>query len=177
MGIQFVKITSSADITLEIKELYHSAFPEKERRDWADICRRIDTGDPIFDFYVLQHNSEDCGFVTLWRLPGALYCEHFAILYRFRKQGLGSATVKEMISMAAGNPFVIEVELPEVSFEALNRIYFYKECGMIALEEFPYWQPPYRRDLPEVAMMLMSSKPLADPKSFAIMLHTIVYNQ
>lgn len=177
MAIQFAKATSSIDIPLEIKHLYHSAFPEEERRDWADICRRIDTGDPIFDFYVLQHNSEVCGFATMWKLPGTLYCEHFAIFPRFRNMGLGSATVKEMLSMAGENPFVIEVELPDVSFEAMRRVHFYKDCGMIPLENFPYWQPPYRRDLPEVAMMLMSSKPLSDPASFVIMLHTIVYNQ
>ena len=177
MDVQFIRTTCPADIPLEIKELYHLAFPEEERRDWADICRRIDDGDPIFDFYVLQHNSENCGFVTLWRLPGALYCEHFAILPRYRKMGLGSATVNEMITMSTGKPFVIEVELPEVSIEASHRIEFYKDCGMIPLEDFPYWQPPYRRDLPEVAMMLMSSKPLATPESFVIMLHTIVYNQ
>lgn len=175
--IQFEKATVSANIPLEIKELYLNSFPEEERRDWADICCRIDSGDPIFDFYVLQHNSANAGFLTLWRLPGALYCEHFAILRQSRGIGMGSVVIKEVIAMAGERPLVIEVELPEKSVEASDRIRFYQKCGMTALEEFPYWQPPYRRDLPEVAMMLMSSKPLADPAAFVILLHTIVYNQ
>ena len=175
--MELIKTTNSADIPLEIKDLYLTSFPEEERREWNDIKRRIDCGDPIFIFYVLQHNSQPIGFITLWRLPGALYCEHFAILYKMRGNGFGRDVVKEAIAMAGDAPFILEVELPETSFEALRRIDFYKRCGMEALEEFPYWQPPYRRDLPEVAMMLMSSKPLPDPTAVAMILHTIVYNQ
>lgn len=175
--MEFLKITNSADIPLEIKDLYQASFPEAERRDWADIERRIESGDPIFNFYVLQHNSQPIGFITLWRLPGALYCEHFAILYKMRGNGFGREVVKTALTMAGDAPFILEVELPETSFEALRRIDFYKRCGMEALEEFPYWQPPYRRDLPEVPMMLMSSKTLPDPTSVAMILHTIVYNQ
>ena len=158
MEINLEKITHPTDIPLEIKDLYHSAFPEEERREWTDILRRIETGDPIFNFYVLQHNSETIGFITLWNLPGA-------------------EAIKAALAMAATRPLVLEVELPGASEFADSRISFYKRCGMTPLEDFPYWQPPYRAGLPEVAMMLMSSSPLPEPTAFAMILHTIVYNQ
>lgn len=177
MEIIFEKVTASQRIPLIIKELYMSAFPEEERRPWADICQRIDNHDPFFAFYVLQHNGETVGFITLWRLPGALYCEHFAILGEKRGHGYGAAAVAEAIRMGGQNPLVLEVELPEKSEEAVRRIEFYTRCGLTAMAEFPYWQPAYRQDLKEVAMMLMTSRPLEDPSRFVIMLHTLVYNQ
>lgn len=183
MEIKLKKITSSDNIPLGIKDLYLSSFPDEERRDWRDIALRIDRNDPIFSFYVLQHNDENVGFITLWRLPRALYCEHFAILPSFRSGGLGAVTVKQAIELAENLipgrplPFILEVELPESSVDAKRRIEFYKRCGMTALDTFPYWQPPYRADLPDVPMMLMASKDLDDPTATAMMLHTIVYNQ
>lgn len=177
MKVTFLKITSPVDIPLNVKELYIAAFPDTERRDWADIENRIATGDPVFSFYVLQHDSENVGFITIWRLPGMLYCEHLAILPQMRGLGLGADVVKEAIAMAGGNPLVLEVELPEASEEARRRISFYERCGLVALDDFPYWQPPYRRDLPEVPMMLMSSGPLTDPTAAVLILHTVVYNQ
>lgn len=177
MQIIFNPIHNACDIPMNITDLYLTSFCEPERRDWDDIVRRIDSGDPIFRLYVLQHNSENIGFITLWRLPGTLYCEHFAIFRYLRDKGYGTAVIEEAIAMAGHNPLALEVELPETSDEAAHRIRFYEKCGMTAMQDFPYWQPPYRKDLPEVPMMLMVSKPLADPTAFVMMLHTVVYNQ
>lgn len=182
MEISFEKIISSESIPLNIKDLYTSSFPEEERRPWNDIVQRIDNHDPFFSFYVLQHKDEKIGFITLWRLPNALYCEHFAIFPGHRGNGYGTAVISMAADMAAtllpsgDGPLVLEVELPEKSAEAARRVEFYKRCGLIPLESFPYWQPPYRHDLPEVAMMLMSSRLLTDPTSLVLMLHTLVYN-
>lgn len=175
--MDFHKISSAKDIPLTVKALYLDSFPEEERRDWADIAGRIDMGDPFFSFYVLQHNSEDVGFMTLWRLPGSLYCEHFAIFPQQRGKGIGKAVVGQALEMSGRLPFVLEVELPEASTEAARRIRFYERCGLTALTEFPYYQPPYRPGLPDVAMMLMTSRPIESPSSLAIILHTLVYNQ
>ena len=57
MDIIFKKITASSDIPLEIKDLYLSSFPEEERREWSDIQNKIDSGNPVFSFYVLQHKG------------------------------------------------------------------------------------------------------------------------
>ena len=181
MAIEFEKIEDSKNIPLIIKDLYLSSFPVEERRPWEDIVARIDRGDRIFNFYVLKHKNETVGFATLWNLPMALYCEHFAILPSLRGAGLGAEAVKEMIGFASrtdpAKPLVLEVELPETSTEAERRGRFYERCGLTAHEDFPYWQPPYRQDLPEVPMMLMSSGEIPDRTAFVLILHTVVYNQ
>lgn len=177
MEITFEKITSPTDIPLEIKELYHSAFPECERREWSELCLRVNPADPVFNFHVIKHNSEIAGFITLWNLPGAIYCEHFAILNSMRGKGLGSDVIKKTLEFAGDKALVLEVELPEESDIAASRVKFYQRCGMIAMEDFPYWQPPYRAGQPEFPLMLMTSRPLADPTGFVMILHTVVYNQ
>ncbi len=183
-NINFLKIESSKDIPLGIKELYFSSFPEEERRPWADIERKIDSADPIFYFYVLQHNAANVGFLTIWDLPWNVYAEHFAVCDSFRGNGFGAEVVKRLASSDGARsiglpskPLLLEVELPETSELAARRIRFYERNGLVTLDDVPYFQPPYADGLPDVPMMLMASERPADPVGTAMILHTIVYNQ
>lgn len=183
-NIDLIKIGSAKNIPLSVKELYFGSFPEEERRPWADIERRVDEADPFFNLYVLQHKNENIGFVTLWNLPGNIYVEHFAIGAEHRGGGFGADVVKRLIDNEGlksiglpAKPLLLEVELPEASDEARRRVGFYTRNGMTALEDVPYFQPPYTDGLPDVPMMLMVSERPADPVSMARVLHTIVYNQ
>ena len=183
--IEFTRLRGEDKIPAALEELYMGAFPEEERRPVEQIRQRIAMADPFFYFFVLSHDDTEVGFITIWRLPGATYVEHFAIFPALRGKGYGADTVKELLNddvrlklgLDPGTPLVLEVELPEDSPEAARRIAFYERCGLTAMEEFPYYQPPYREGGPQVPMMLMSSKPLPDPTSFVILLRTIVYNQ
>ena len=159
--IEFTRIQGAETIPAQLEELYLGAFPEEERRPLEQIRQRVAMSDPFFYFFALSHNGETVGFATVWRLPGATYVEHFAIYPALRGKSFGSATVK----------------LPESSPQAARRIAFYERCGLTAMEDFPYYQPPYREGGPQVPMMLMSSQPLDNATSFVILLHTIVYNQ
>lgn len=183
-NIDLIKIDSAKNIPLSVKELYFGSFPEEERRPWADIERRVDEADPFFNLYVLQHKNENIGFVTLWNLPGNIYVEHFAIGAEHRGGGFGADVVKRLIDSEGlksiglpAKPLLLEVELPETSEEASRRVGFYTRNGMTALEDVPYFQPPYTDGLPDVPMMLMVSERPDDPVSMARVLHTIVYNQ
>ena len=183
-NIDLIKITASKDIPLLVRELYFGSFPEAERRPWADIERRIDSGDPYFNFYVLQHKGGNVGFITLWNLPANIYVEHFAVCADRRGAGIG-ADVIGRLTAADGleslclpdKPLLLEVELPEESDEAARRVAFYTRNGLTALDDVPYFQPPYTDGLPDVPMMLMASERPADPVIAARVLHAIVYNQ
>lgn len=183
-NIDLIKINSSKDIPLGVKELYFGSFPEEERRPWADIERRTDFADPYFGLYVLQHKSENVGFVTLWNLPDNIYVEHFAISAECRGGGFGADVVRRLTDAEGlrsvglpAKPLLLEVELPEASDEARRRVGFYERNGLTALEDVPYFQPPYTDGLPDVPMMLMVSERPADPVVAARVLHAIVYNQ
>lgn len=182
MAVSFDKVTDSKNIPLIIKELYHSAFPADERRDWADITRRIDESDLQFSFYVIKHKAEIAGFITLWSLPSALYCEHLAILPGMRGAGIGAEVVGLLRTLAYSRnlevrPVVLEVELPGATPEAGRRIAFYERCGMVARRDFKYIQPPYSPELSALPMMLMTFGIVTDCDPLAADLHTIVYNQ
>lgn len=168
----------SEDIIPEaVKATYIGSFPEDERRDWTDIAARVGAGDMIFSMYIIKRDGENVGFVTTWRLPDALYVEHLAIFPDKRSGGIGSAVLAEIAALAGDRPVVLEVELPETSDEARRRISFYQRNGFTAMEEYPYFQPPYRPGGQTVPLMLMVTAPLPDPDRFVIMLHTLVYNQ
>lgn len=183
MQIELRKTVTAMDIPLEIKELYHSSFPVEEQRPWADIEQRINSKDTEFSFYVLQHKTKNIGFITLWRLPQALYCEHLALFPESRGGGYGEAVVRRVIEMAQSEkdgavlPLVLEVELPEESEFARRRVGFYQRCGMQALTDFKYVQPGYTPELPPVDLMLMVSEPVDNPAEIAKTLHTVVYNR
>ncbi len=183
-NINFLKIANSKDIPLEIKGLYFESFPEEERRPWTDIERRVDSGDPFFNFYVLQHKGANIGFLTIWNLPGNIYVEHFAIFDNCRGGGFGAEVVRRLAvegeSRPEGlpaKPVLLEVELPESSELAARRVGFYERNGLRSLDDVPYFQPPYADGLPDVPMMLMASERPADPVATAMILHTLVYNQ
>lgn len=183
--IDFKRLGSGDMIPAELEELYMGAFPEEERRPIEQIRQRVAMADPFFYFFVLSHEGNTVGFATVWRLPGATYVEHFATFPSMRGKGYGAETVKELLDddmrrslgLDPDTPLVLEVELPGDTPEAERRIKFYERCGMTAMEDFPYFQPPYREGGQQLPMMLMSSKPLPEPTSFVILLHTIVYNQ
>lgn len=178
MAFQLVKIDSGKNIPLSIKELYFSSFPEEERRPWADIEALTDGSACDFNFFILQDNLQQIGFMTLWKLPNAIYCEHLAIDRAFRGGGFGAQAVALAIDIASNAelPLVLEVELPEASDMARRRIGFYERCGMKALRDFTYIQPPYSPGLPSVPLMLMASHHIADPTSIAANLHKYIYN-
>ncbi|MDE7119417.1 MAG: GNAT family N-acetyltransferase [Muribaculaceae bacterium] len=160
-----------------VRETYIGSFPEAERRDWSDIVTRVTGNDPFFSLYVIEADGMPVGFVTTWLLPDALYVEHFAIFPHLRSNGLGAGSIAAIKALAPDKPVVLEVELPETSHEAQRRIAFYERTGFTAMEDFPYFQPPYRPGGESVPLMLMVTDSLADPQRFVIMLHTLVYNQ
>lgn len=164
------------DLLVKVKSLYMTSFPEDERRPWENIEEMINTQSPYFKVRVAtDENGKFIGFMTTWQLPDALYIEHFAVEAELRGQGFGAELFHSVTDDATN--VVLEVELPHSSEMADSRIAFYERNGLKAMEKFPYFQPPYRDDLQQVPMMLMTKNTIEDPKFFVLMLHTLVYNQ
>lgn len=155
-----------------------SAFPAKERRPWESVVQLVDSGSP---FFTLMAATDDCcqfvGFVSLWKLPDTYYIEHLAVAGSCRSRGFGGQILGRMTEIAGERPLVVEVEPPGASAETPRRIAFYERHGFKAMDDFEYFQPPYAPGLPDVELMLMTTRELPDVRSFVIMLHTLVYNQ
>ncbi len=170
--------SSSNTFLSQIHTLYHSSFPEAERRPWSSITSLIESRMPFFKlFAAITPNGEFAGFVSIWELPKTLYIEHLAVESKFRSNGIGGNIIESIKHFADGKPVVVEVELPDSNEDAPRRISFYNRHGFMALSDFKYFQPPYAPGLPDVELMLMTTRTLEDPVEFVIILHTLVYNQ
>lgn len=176
--ITITPVTSTDNTYLSaVNMLYMSAFPETERRPWPSLLALI--GTPFFTLYVATESSAGrfVGFFSLWRLPDAIYVEHLAVVDTERGNGVGGLLVDKALEIAGNRPLVLEVELPETGPDAPRRISFYERHGLHVIDDITYFQPPYVPGQPELQLILMSSRPLPDIKSFVIQLHTLVYNQ
>ncbi|MDE6085817.1 MAG: GNAT family N-acetyltransferase [Muribaculaceae bacterium] len=161
-----------------VHNLYMKSFPETERRPWEGIIELLSQPNPFFNLYVsVNEDGVLQGFISTWRLPDSLYIEHFAIEVNLRSQGIGGAMLDYVKQKAGEKPVVVEVELPEDNPDAPRRIKFYEHHGFMAMKDFVYFQPPYAKGLPDVRLMLMTSKKLPDLQIFVITLHNLVYNQ
>jgi len=160
-----------------IHKLYHDSFPPEERRPWEQLTQLVSSQIPFFKLYAAHDaTGHFVGFISKWKLPEAYYIEHFAVVPQYRSNGVGGAII-DYILKDEDLPTVLEVELPEANADASKRITFYRRHGFEPMVDFTYFQPPYAPGLPDVQLMLMTTKKLDDPTAFVITLHTLVYNQ
>ncbi len=159
-----------------LRGLYVEAFPPEERRDWADVERRLSASDGVMNMTVVYCRRRQVGFITWWRLDGMIYVEHFAVMASERGGGIGAKTMKRFVE-EAGRPVVLEVEPSGANDMASRRIAFYERCGFVAVRDYEYIQPPYGPGLPEVPLMLMTSDVAVDPAVAASLLHRHVYGR
>ena len=149
------EVCAAGDAMAQVKEIYMEAFPESERRDWADLVARVASGQ------IECHAAMDAGrvaaFVTVWRLPrtGWAYIEHLAVSSAMRGSGLG-AEVMRALQQGLSCPVVLEVEPATDGEMARRRIGFYERLGFTAHHDHHYVQPPYSPGLPQVPLTLMT---------------------
>ncbi|MBD5130935.1 MAG: GNAT family N-acetyltransferase [Ruminococcaceae bacterium] len=133
------------------------SFPKDERRSFDDHFGEFEK--PRFRSLVREENGNIEGFMNYWQLDGFVYLEHFAVAKELRGLGIGSELMEELRGIVKC-PVVLEVEPPETSDTALHRIGFYKRLGF-HLNEYEYYQPPYRKGEP-VRLMIMSTSALSE---------------
>lgn len=177
--ISLTQINRSDDSALsKVQSLYLDAFPPEERRPWEQLSVLIDDLSGLFMMYVATTaDGSFAGFITLWHLPGADYVEHFAVDPSMRGSGIGGTIIDNIRRQSGDRALILEVELPQTGPDAPRRIAFYKRHGFEPLNDFTYIQPPYAPGLPQVQLLLMTTRPIADVAAIASQLHTIVYNQ
>ena len=93
-----------------------------------------------------------------------------------RGRGIGGLALQNVIA-AAGKPIVLEVEPAATGRQAEQRITFYQRNGLIAFPDYPYIQPAYAPDLPDVELMLMATSDDLNLPSITGTLHAKVYGR
>ncbi|SDZ92524.1 GNAT family N-acetyltransferase [Pedobacter hartonius] len=150
--MQYLLIDSPGDPNLPfVKDLYYSAFPKKERREWDELTEMLGSV-PEMQLQVIVEGGEPVGMITSWKLRDWHFIEHFAISEMQRGNGCGQNVMKDFLE---DGKVLLEVEPPS-NAEAIRRIKFYERVGMACLD-FPYLQPPYRKTGKPYEMVLMSN--------------------
>ena len=135
-----------------VENLYLSAFPENERRPVDAQRRNVDTN-PLFRCYLLTGDeSRPIGFITLWRLDGFCYAEHFAVDPSLRNGGYGSR-VMQLLLRELELPVVLEAEVPADDLSR-RRVAFYERQGFRTCDK-DYIQPSYRPGGESLPLYLM----------------------
>lgn len=148
--IKLFPVTDTNELNAEVREIYESAFPEDERREWVQLLTLITI--PAFRFNLIFNEQILIGLISLWNLEEFVFIEHFAIRDSERGKGYGTEVIRNIISMAI--PVVLEVEEPS-SAMAIKRIRFYERLHF-SVSQGEYFQPSYSNDKQMVKMLLMS---------------------
>lgn len=150
--MQYLAIENINDPHLPfVHELYHSAFPLEERRDWTQLLKMIGEV-PEMRFQVIKVEEKAIGFIISWIFEDWCFIEHFAIDPANRGRKYGERVMQDFMK---ARKLLLEVEPPS-SGDAIRRIGFYERLGMNCLP-FDYLQPSYRDRDVSYALVLMTN--------------------
>jgi hypothetical protein len=147
--VKLVPVIHEEDLVEDVRDIYKSAFPPDERRNWDEIIQLIQN--PLFCINLIFREQKLIGLISTWNLPEFIFIEHFAICSSERGKGYGTEVIKQITSN--GNSVILEVEEPKTG-EALNRIRFYERLRF-CVSGMEYFQPPYSAGKKNVKMLLM----------------------
>ena len=155
MTIFFTEITFSDANMREIQDLYESAFPRDERRDFSVFLNLLKSDSR---FRVRIGTDGECGrflcFISYWNFGDFCYIEHFAVVPELRGHGIGKAAMRDFFNNA-GKRVILEVEPPADGITR-RRIALYESMGYVLWDSYRYTQPPYAPHLNALELKLMT---------------------
>jgi len=147
-----LKLISNAVELEEIRNLYISAFPAEERREFRELTEILQLIECGIDL-VLVSGGKIAGFCIVWDFEIFAFIEHFAIDNNLRGLGIGEGV---LILLRKIYPVILlETELP-VNEISQRRVKFYQRNGFRMLQR-QYFQPSYGNNKPEIELQLMST--------------------
>jgi ribosomal protein S18 acetylase RimI-like enzyme len=151
LQIIFKKIESVAEFEA-IKNLYLTAFPPNERREFDELKKQICYDECNVNLILV--GEKVAGFIIFWNFNDFVFLEHFAIEPGLRGLGIGEKTLAEIKALFQ-KTVILETELPNDEM-SIRRIRFYERNGFHKLNR-TYFQPSYGGNKPEVELKLMST--------------------
>lgn len=156
--IEYLNVLSDSELLKSIELLYTGSFPPAERRKFTSVKQLLAKNDVPFKMIAATEGDELLGFLSYWEFKDFKYIEHFAVEARMRGNGIGSGILEYFIKNNEDSPIVLEVELPDTSYDARRRVDFYMRHSFIIWKRLNYIQPPYEAGGDSVEMKLMSLK-------------------
>lgn len=135
-----------------IKELYISAFPPAERREFSGLIQQMGINECSVN--EILADQKVAGLIIVWDLEEFVFIEHFAIEPHLRKLGIGEEAISLVRTQFQKTVF-LETVIPHDEFSR-RRIGFYERNGFRKLDR-TYFQPSYDGIKPEVELKLMTT--------------------
>lgn len=136
----------------DIKNLYLTAFPPAERREFSELIQQFYNNE--CDLNLIFADQNVAGFIIFWDLEEFVFVEHFAVESHLRKLGIGEKTLSSIRDQFK-KTIILETEMPNDEISR-RRIGFYERNGFYKLNR-TYFQPSYDGVKPEVELILMST--------------------
>lgn len=162
-------------------QLLAVSFPAEERRD-DELQRQVMLHND-YRLCAIVDGSEPVGVVGYWVTPKFVYFENFCVAPSLRNRGVGSAALQLLVrqyclpldcndapneslgEQSLLRSFILEAELPEDELTR-RRTAFYKRNGMV-VNPYPHIQPHYRKDDPDLPLVVLSYKKPLTPAQYA----------
>jgi ribosomal protein S18 acetylase RimI-like enzyme len=158
MEIKLQKINSDSEL-ISIYDLYFSAFPANERRDYAGLKAQL----KIHECSVskILHGKQQVGLCIFWNFEDFVFLEHLAVEPAMRNLKIGEK-VLTLLKTQFNKPLLLETEPPNDEI-AKRRISFYIRNSFFILSR-NYIQPSYDHVSPGVHLCLMCTcSGISDP--------------
>ena len=149
--MKMIKITGDSFLD-EIKSLYERAFPPSEKKPFALILKKRDTGE--MEIYSIVGDSGEFLGLAIFILHGRIaLLDYFAIDDSVRGKGIGSTALSKIKELFPEKVLLLEIEDPEEKGadntpERMRRERFYTSRGMSVM--------PYKIMLFGVKMLVLT---------------------
>ena len=151
MVIKLQKIESPSELS-PICNLYFSAFPANERRDYAGLKAQLEITECSVSKILC--GEQQAGLCIFWNFEDFIFLEHMAVEIAMRNLSIGER-VLNLLKSLFNKPLLLETEPPNDG-TSKRRIGFYIRNGFYLLNRH-YIQPPYDHVGPGVELCLMCS--------------------
>lgn len=115
----------------EIKALYHSAFPQKERLPWSAV--RLMTAMKQYDLTAYYDGDALCGFAYTLHFRDALFVLYLAVKEELRGKGYGSGILEQLKQSHPNKTIFLNIEPPDENApnagQRQKRLAFYRKNG------------------------------------------------
>lgn len=118
---------------------------------------------PLYTPYGIKENNKIIVFISIWTLNNFSFIEHFLVDKNYRKKGLGTKTLNEVLKIT-NNLTCLEVE-PPINELNIRRIEFYKRNGFY-LNKYNYKQPSMASNKQPIDLLIMTFPKAIDEKEF-----------
>lgn len=136
----------------QIYEILTLSFEPSFHRGYE--CQKALLDNPNYKIAVKEENNKTLGFLSYWEFNDFIFIEHFATNPNIRGKGIGGQLLDEILSIDKLK--VLEVEPPHTDIDK-RRIKYYERHGLI-LNDYEYYQPPYKEEYHDERLFIMSSE-------------------